>query len=36
LKLDHDITYTTRCMTEDRQSAKIVERQRCETMWTSY
>ena len=31
LKLDHGITYTPQRMTEERQRAKIVERQRYET-----
>jgi hypothetical protein len=32
LKLDHGITYTPQRMTEERLSAKIVERQSYETM----
>ena len=32
LKLDHGITYTAQRMTEERQRAKIVERQRYEMM----
>ena len=32
LKLDHGITYTPQRMTEERQIAKSVEGQMCETM----